>query len=117
MIESRRFTTEPPRAHPLVRALYRRMGELGDTYEQLGAASRVKKSCSKAWRTSNAPGTDSVQAALNAVGLQALPVPRIEILPEPLAAELRAIGERHGIPNPIAELAIVAAARLNDEGK
>lgn len=100
----------PPRAHPLVRALYRAMAEKGVTYDQLVARSGVSKSRAKAWRTDNSPGVNAIQATLNVVGLQALPVPsRLDILPPALAADLEAIGARHGMPAPIAELMMVAA--------
>lgn len=112
MSPSHRITSVPTRAHPLARALYARMGQCRTTYQDVEAASGVKKSTFKAFRTTNAPGTNSIQAVLNAVGLQALCVPSIDILPAPLAAELRALGERHGIPVPIAEMVIVAASRL-----
>jgi hypothetical protein len=87
------------------------MAELGVTYDQLAERSGVKRSCSKAWRRSNSPGTNAIQATLKAVGLQALPIPRLSVLPAPLADELEAIGKRHGIAVPVAELMIVAAQR------
>ena len=108
---TRRACSIPPRGHPLVRALYERMAERRVTYKQLTEASGVKASAFKAWRCTNAPGATSVQAALNAVGLQALPLPRPDILPAALASELGAIGKRHGVPLPIAELMMVAAGR------
>ena len=111
LIPPRGTHSVPPRAHPLARELYRRMGERRVTYRQLEAASGVKQSCFKAWRTSNAPGTNSIQAALNAVGLQALPVPRANVLPDGLLADLQAVGTRHGVPLPLAELVAVAAER------
>jgi transcriptional regulator with XRE-family HTH domain len=108
--ENRSRIAIPPRAHPLVRALYRAMAEKGVTYDQLAARSGVKKSRAKAWRSDNSPGINAIQATLNVVGLQALPVPgRLDVLPPALAADLEAVGARHGIPAPIAELMMVAA--------
>lgn len=85
------------------------MAERGVTYDQLAARSGVKRSTFKAYRTSNAPGTQAIQATLNVVGLQALPVPRLDILPRAMAEELEAIGKRHGIAPPVAELMMIAA--------
>jgi hypothetical protein len=109
--ENRSRIAIPPRAHPLVRALYRAMAEKGVTYDQLAARSGVKKSRVKAWRTDNACGVNAIQAALNVVGLQALPVPHLDILPPALAVDLEAIGARYGTAAPIAELMMVAADR------
>lgn len=105
----------PPRAHPLVRELYRRMAELGVGYQRLEAESGVKESTFKAWRCRNSITPKSIQAALRVVKLRALPVPRPDILPADLLAELYAIGERHGIPLPIAEFIMVATDRTPAE--
>lgn len=78
------------------------MGEMGINYGRLEAESGVKESTFKAWRVRNACGTNSIQAALRVVKLRALPVPSPDILPAALLAELHAIGERHGVPLPIA---------------
>ncbi|MGN6515901.1 MAG: hypothetical protein ACTHLR_08675 [Rhizomicrobium sp.] len=109
----RKTISVPERANPLVRALYRRMAEQGVSYNELAARSGVNRSTTKAWRTHNSPGTNAIQATLNSVGLLALPIPRLDILPADLAADLQAIGERHGIPAPVAELMIVAAQRAS----
>lgn len=106
-----RRVSEPPRAHPLVRALYRRMGELGVGYQQLEQESGVKICTFKAWRCRNSISPPSIQATLAAVGLRALPVPGEAILPPDLLADLQAIAARHGVPLPIAELVMVAADR------
>jgi len=94
-----------------VRTLYRRMAELGVGYQRLEAESGVKESTFKAWRCRNSITPKSIQAALSVVGLRALPVPRPDILPADLLAELHAIGERHGVPIPIVQMIMVAADR------
>lgn len=109
-----RQITVPARALPAVRALYARMRDVGMTYDQLEVKSGVKKTTFKAWRGFNSVTPGNLQATLRAVGLFALPTPRPEILPAALLEELRAIGERHGVPLPIAELVMVAADRRED---
>ncbi|AKM10038.1 hypothetical protein AB433_08705 [Croceicoccus naphthovorans] len=99
----------PPRGHPLVRALFKSMREKSVTYKQLSAASGVKISTFKAWRHHNSITPRSIQAALSAVDLRALPVPFLETLPSPLAEKLREIGDKHGIEPPISQLVMLAA--------
>lgn len=103
--------TVPTRALPVVRALYARMRDVGMTYDQLQAKSGVKRSTSKAWRRHNSVTPGNLQATLRAVGLLAIPVPCAAVLPPDILAELHAIGERHGVPLPIAEFVMVAASR------
>lgn len=106
-----RKITIPTRALPVVRALYAQMRKMGVTYDQLAAESKVKRSTFVAWRRLNSVTPCNLQATLRVVKLHALPIPRPDVLPAKLLAELHAIGERHGVPLPIAELAMVAAAR------
>lgn len=104
--------SEPVRAHPLCKRLYREMAARGVTYDAMEAESGVQKSTFKALRTANSPGVNSLQRLLQVVGHNLLPLPAAETLPPPLLADLGAITARHGLSEPpIAGLIAVAAER------
>ena len=66
------------------------------TYDELEWRSGVLRSTFKAWRTHNRPGLESIEAALGALGWHVLPVPKPEILPGNVRADLEALAFRYG---------------------
>lgn len=88
--------TVPQRAHPAAKIVFAEMRRLGITYDELEFRSGVLKSTFKAWRTHNAPGLDTIQAALGSLGWEFLPVPRLEHLPEAVRALLAQAAEAWG---------------------
>ena len=80
--------TVPKRAHPHARLVFAEMQSQGVTYGELEHRSGVLISTIKAWRTDNSPGLASLAAALGALGWAYVPVPRKDMLPAWLAAEL-----------------------------
>lgn len=84
--------TIPARAHPLAKLVYSEMQRQGVTYPELEHRSGVLVSTFKAWRTDNAPGLATIEAALGALGWALVPVPRVETLPADLQLKLEEIG-------------------------
>lgn len=78
------------------------MRRQGVTYDKLEEKSGVLRSTFKAWRTSNRPGLETIEAALGALGWSALPVPtNPSSLPDGLRADLEALAAKHcldGLP-------------------
>lgn len=81
------------------------------TYDCLEYYSGVLRSTFKAWRTSNKPGLDTIEAALGALGWNVLPVPKAETLPPELRADLEALADKHGRAIPCLEFIAAAVGR------
>lgn len=105
--------TIPERAHPLARFVFAEMKRQNVRYDELEWRAGVLRSTFKAWRTNNAPGLDTIEAALGALGWSVQPVPaKLETLPPELRADLEAVAERHGLESvPALEFVALAAGR------
>jgi hypothetical protein len=73
--------------------------------------SGVLSTTMKAWRTSNRPGLDTIEAALGALGWHVLPVPKPETLPAELRADLEAVAAKHAMELPCVAFIAAAAGR------
>ena len=73
------------------------------SYDELEHRAGVLRSTFKAWRTSNKPGLETIEAALGALGWHVLPVPRLQTLPLQLRADLEAVAAKHGCALPAIE--------------
>jgi hypothetical protein len=85
--------TVPERAHPLARLVFGEMQRQNVTYFNLEMDSGVLTSTFKAWRTDNAPGLASIEAALGALGWCLVPVPRMDRLPDDIRDDLKALAD------------------------
>ena len=83
--------TVPANANPLAKLVFAEMQKQGVTYAELEHRSGVLISTFKAWRTDNAPGLATIEAALGALGWALVPVPRMERIPERIRDALDAI--------------------------
>jgi hypothetical protein len=92
--------TIPQRAHPVVRFFYGEMRRQNVTYEEVEHCSGVYRQSFKAWRHSNKPGFESLEAVLGTLGWQLLPVPHVSKLPETLQTELRRLADNFKIEVP-----------------
>jgi hypothetical protein len=102
--------TVPDRCHPLAKAVFAEMQRQAVTYDELEFRSGVLRSTFKAWRTNNRPGLDTIEAALGALGWHVLPVPRPEVLPPQLRADLEAVAAKHCTSLPCVEFIAIAAS-------
>jgi hypothetical protein len=84
-----RTVTMPDRGvGPHVRLVFGELSRQQRTYDELEAASGVRRPTVKAWRSKNYPGLDSLEAVLNALGWHFLAVPaHVEMLPPSVAAK------------------------------
>lgn len=89
--------TIPERADPRAKLVFQLMRDQGVTYDALEWSAGVLRSTIKAWRKSNKPGLDTIEAALGALGWLLLPVPKPDRLDPVLRADLEAIAEKHGL--------------------
>jgi hypothetical protein len=89
--------TVPERCHPLAKVVFAEMQRQGMTYLDIEWKSGVLVSTLKAWRKQNRPGLETIEATLGALGWSVLPVPRPDILPPELRADLASLAERHGL--------------------
>ena len=86
----------PAAAHPLAKCVFALMREHGVTYDELEWTSGVLRSTFKAWRTSNRPGLDTIEAALGVFNYSVLPAPPADALPAELREDLEAVAAKHG---------------------
>jgi hypothetical protein len=93
-----RTVTMPERVGPHVKLVFAEMARLHVTYDDVEAASGVRRASVKAWRRKNRPGLESLEAVLNSLGWQFIVVPaHVEMLPPIVAskaAELAALAKR-----------------------
>jgi transcriptional regulator with XRE-family HTH domain len=83
--------TVPERCHPMAKVVFALMRDQSVTYDELEARAGVLRSTIKAWRTSNRPGLETIEAALGALGWSVLPVPPIGQLPLAVQQGLKAL--------------------------
>jgi transcriptional regulator with XRE-family HTH domain len=78
----------PERVSPHVKLVFAELARQQRTYDELEAASGVRRPTVKQWRRKNAPSLDSLEAVLNALGWQFIAVPaHVEMLPPSVAAK------------------------------
>lgn len=85
----RRTVTMPERGvGPHVRLVFAEMARQQRTYDEVESASGFRRASLKAWRHKNAPGLDSLEAVLNALGWHFIAVPaHVEMLPPNFASK------------------------------
>ncbi len=103
--------TVPPRAHPLARFIFAEMNRQGCTYDAMEYYSGVQRSTFKAWRQTNLPGLDTIEAAAGVLGWSVLPVPSAKSLPVELRTDLEAIAAKHETSLPCIEFIAAAVGR------
>lgn len=64
------------------------MKESGRSYDEVAEASGLLRATLKSWRRHAAPSYSSIEAAFGAIGYSFIPTPRLEVLPEDIAADL-----------------------------
>lgn len=97
----------PERAGPHVKLVFAEMQRQGFTYDEMEARSGVLRPTLKAWRYKNAPSLTNIEATLNVLGFDFVPVPRADVLPPAIVEELRPIAEKFGLDMPKAIQALV----------
>lgn len=108
--------TIPNRAHPAAKIVFSEMARQGITYEELAHYSGVQVTTIKAWRKSNRPGLETIEACLGHLGWSFLPVPPRAWVPAEIQAELDVIAAKwEGINPTLCQLmATVAQAPIID---
>ncbi|MTW16629.1 hypothetical protein GJ689_10475 [Rhodoplanes serenus] len=102
--------TVPNAGHPHAKLVFAEMRRQGRTYDWLQDRSGVLRATFKAWRHKNRPGLESLEATLNALGYQYVPVPVLEVLPPDIARDLAALAERMNAEMPVTFGALIAIA-------
>lgn len=87
--------TIPLRAGPHVKLVFSEMKRQNVTYDEVEVGSGVLRTTLKAWRHKNKPGIETMEAALNFLGWDFVPIPRAKILPTALVEDLKPLAERH----------------------
>jgi hypothetical protein len=105
-ITTRRSVSIPERVSPHVKLVFSEMSRLGVTYDEVEAASGVRRPTVKQWRKKNRPSLESLESVLSVLGWAFSPVPALETLPPELAGELTTLALRLGksIPETFAAL-------------
>ena len=85
--------TIPERCNPYARLVFAEMRRQGVTYEELEWRSGVLRCTSKAWRSDNAPGLASIEAALGALGWWFVPTPQEDKIPDHIREKIKAVAE------------------------
>jgi len=85
--------TIPPHAHPLARLVFALMSEYRVTYDTLEFSSGLLRSTTKAWRSSNTPSLQSIEAALGVFGWSLVPCPPLSDLPPEIQAQCEELGQ------------------------
>jgi hypothetical protein len=92
-----RTVTMPDRVGPRVKLVFSEMARQQRTYDEIEAASSVRRPTIKQWRRKNRPGLESLEAVLNVLGWHFIAVPaHVEMLPPNVAskaAELAALAK------------------------
>lgn len=86
--------TIPPHAHPHARLVFALMSEYRVTYDTLEVDSGLLRSTIKAWRSSNTPSLQSIEAALGVFGWSLVPCPPLGDLPADVLAQAEEFGQR-----------------------
>jgi hypothetical protein len=71
----------------------------------------------KAWRSENAPGLATIEAALGALGWALVPVPKPEMLDEELRAHVEKLAEEFASDDACIGAAIAAAAASTERNR
>jgi hypothetical protein len=88
-----RGVTVPERVGPHVKLAFAEMRRQLRTYDEVEAASGVRRPTVKQWRKKNAPGLESLTAVLNCLGWAFVAVPVcVEPLPAKLASKIAEVG-------------------------
>jgi hypothetical protein len=95
-ITTRRTVTMPSRVSPHVKLVFSEMARLGVTYDQVEAASGVRRPTVKQWRKKNRPSLESLESVLSVLGWAYVPVPALQTLPPDLAGELTTLALKLG---------------------
>lgn len=102
--------TIPEHCHPMAKVVFAEMRRQGVTYDELEHRAGVLRSTFKAWRKSNRPGLDTIEAALGALGWSLLPAPQPRAIPALLRADLEAVATKHALSElPILQLIAACA--------
>lgn len=80
--------TIPERCNPLARVVFGEMHAQGVTYFEMESRAGVLASTIKSWRNEKNPGLLALTAVYGALGLSLVPVPRLDMLPADLRANL-----------------------------
>jgi hypothetical protein len=104
--------TVPERANPLAKLVFAEMKRQNVQYDELEHRSGVLTSTFKAWRTDNAPGLASIEAALGALGWALVPTPSLDTLPADVRAALDDISEHFRSDDEMLASAVRAAAEF-----
>jgi len=88
--------TVPEGVSPHVKLVFAEMKRQNVKYDLVEERSGVLRTTVKAWRHKNAPGLTLIEAVLGSLGWDFVPVPRAEVLPEAMRADLAEVAERHG---------------------
>lgn len=85
------LVTVPKHGHPFAKLVFGEMKRQGVTYDQLEWDSGVLRGTFKRWRVDSNPGLITIEATLGALGWALIPVPRQDMLPPALQAQLDAM--------------------------
>lgn len=107
---NKRLVTVPENAGPHVRLLFSILRQQGRILDDLAEASGVKRPCLKTWRNRSYPGLDSLEACLASLGWTFTPCPRVEVLPDDIAADLARIAAKMKVEMPEVFSALVEIA-------
>jgi hypothetical protein len=84
----RRAVTVPEHVNPHVKLVFGELSRQRRTYDELEAASGVRRPTVKQWRGKNKASLESLEAVLNALGWHFIAVPaHVEMLPPTVAAK------------------------------
>lgn len=106
--------TVPSRVGPHVRLVFTEMQRQNITYDEVEEGSGFRRAGLKAWRHKNRPNLDSIEAVLNYLGWEIVPVPTARVLPEEIVEALQPIADRLGLEIPYA-LNLVAEIAYRDK--
>lgn len=102
----------PAHAHPLARFAFSEMRRQRIGYAEIEHVSGVLTSTLKSWRVHSRPGIDTLEAVAGALGYTVLPVPRPDVLPTALRADLEEVAARHELATlPCLEFIAAAVGR------
>lgn len=85
------LVTVPKHGHPFAKLVFGEMKRQGVTYDLLEHLSGVLRGTFKRWRVDSNPGLITIEATLGALGWALIPVPRMNMLPPALQAQLDAM--------------------------
>lgn len=111
--------TVPKRCHPAAKIVFAEMRRQGVTYDELEHRSGVQKQTFKAWRTQNAPGLDTISAALGALGWEFLPCPPWDAMAPEVRNGIEKLATEYGLDEDALLTALlreVASRPLNTAG-